>query len=199
VADEQSIVGVGRRACPPGQLDGSESHGYEPAVQPGGVVVEQAADQRAPAIDARGRVVECRGVDHGPGPVYEVGHDLQVGGSAVAVGQHCGAGPHQGARQCTEVGIAVGLASVEHRVPAGLDRIVVLREDRAEEPVAAAEVVLERRGVAGTGGAVDLPQADGVDAVGGEQHLGGVDEPFDGCGRLRSGSKRCRRRVRHAH
>ena len=199
VADEQSVVGVGRRPCPPGQLDGGEPHRHEPAVQPGGVVVEQAGDQGPPAVDAGGGVVERRRVDHRAGPVHQVGHDLQVGGSAVAVGQHGGAGPHQRARQCAEVGAAVGLVGVEHRVAAGLDRVVVLGEDRPEQPVAAAEVVLQGRGVAGAGGAVDLPQADAVDAVGREQELGGVDEPFGGRGGGRSGSKRCRCRVRHAH
>jgi hypothetical protein len=180
VADEQSIVGVGRGPSPPRELDGREPHCHEAPVQPGGVVVEQAGDQDPPAVDAGGRVVERRRVDHRAGPVHEVGHDLQVGGPTVAVGQHGGVGPDERPRQCPEVGAAVGLVGVEHGVPAGLHRVVVLGEDGPQQAVPAAEVVLEGRGVAGAGGAVDLTQADALDAVGREQHLGGVDEPLGG-------------------
>ena len=72
---------------------------------------------------------------------------------------------HQRSRQDMEVDARRGLVLVEQRVPARLGVGAVLVDDRAHEPVAVAEVVLERAGVALPGGAVDLAERDPVDAA----------------------------------
>jgi hypothetical protein len=53
-------------------------------------------------------------------------------------------------------------------------------DDRPEQPVARAEVVMERRRVLLPGRLVELPNGDPVDALAGEQALGGVDDVVSG-------------------
>ena len=147
----------------------------------------------APAVDARRGVVEVGGVDDRPGPVDQVGHDLQVGGLAVGVGELGGQRPHQGTGQRPQVGLAGGLVGVEHGVAPVLDRALVLGQDGPEQPVAVTEVVLQRRGVLGAGHPVDLAEADGVDAAVGEEALGRPDQAVAGrpAGHGRHGPSSC--------
>ena len=80
----------------------------------------------------------------------------------------------------TDVGGALGLVGVEPGVPARLDLVAVLDDDRPQQALAVADGGLQRRRVAGAGRPRDLPQADPVDAVDGEEVLGRADEPVGG-------------------
>ena len=149
-------------------------------MQAGGVVVEHVAHEPAPPFDARAGVVGGVGVERRPGTVHEVGHDLQVLRAAVGVGQLGRHRPHEGAGEGAHVGGAVGVVGVEHGVAPGLDLAAVLDEHGAQQAVAVAEVVLQRRGVLRPRGPVDLAEADPVDAVRGEQVLGRADQALGG-------------------
>ena len=184
LVNRRSSVRGAMRARRPSSTSG-EADGGEPAVQAGGVVLEQGADERAPAEDARRGVVEAAGSNSGRGRLIEVGHGSagtgarRRGRSSLAASGRTSA-PASARRSAP----AVGLVGVEHGVAPGLDLAAVLHHHGPQQPVAVAEVVLERRGVAGARGPVDLPQADAVDAVDGEQLLGRADEPL-GRGRRR--------------
>jgi hypothetical protein len=73
--------------------------------------------------------------------------------------------------------VSANFAVIGHGVAARLDVAPVLGDERPEQTVAVTKVVLERRGVLGPGHPVDLAQAHAVDAVTGEQLLGGADQP----------------------
>ena len=181
VADEQPVVGVGAGVGTAGELDDGEAEGDETAMQSERVDGQKRRNQVAPAEQAVFRVVERGRVEHRLRAIHQLGHDLEVGAAAIAE-LYCERLDER-VRERPQVGLAIRLVGVEHRMAASVDVEVVLLEDRAHEPRPVAEVVLERGRVAGTGRAHDLPQADGLDAVRGEQLLGCRDEPVPGVDR----------------
>ena len=138
----------------------------------------------APAGDRVVRVVAHRvrqdrhlvGLDRPARPVDQLGGDAQVAAAAVVVVQLGDERQHERRRQGADVVDAVRLVLVEQRVAAGVDLAAVLVEDRPQQALAVAEVVLQRRRVALAGLAVDLPQRHAVDPAVGEELLGGADE-----------------------
>lgn len=168
---------MGPRVGPPAELDGGVLHGGEPAVEAGGVGVEVLADEGPPPVDAL--VVGGHGVGLGADAPDEVGVDAQERPPAVG-GELGGEGADEGAGEEAEVARALGLVAVEQGVAGLVDGWRVAGEHGGEDAGPVAEVVLDGDGVAGPRLAVDLPQADGVDAPLGEEALGGVEQVLPG-------------------
>ena len=142
------------------------------------------SDELAPACDRVVRIVAHRvrqdrhlvGLDRAARPVHQLGGDAQVAAAAVVVVQLGDEREHERRREGADVLDAVRLVLVEQRVAARVDLPAMLVEDRAQQALTIAEVVLQRRRVALTGLTVDLPQRHAVDATVGEELLGGADE-----------------------
>ena len=79
---------------------------------------------------------------------------------------------------------AGGFHRVKHGDAAPVDAVHAVFEDRFEQHLAGAEMVMQRGHVLLAGGAVDFAQRDVIDAFFGEQTLGGEDKVFAGIGRV---------------
>lgn len=177
-ADEEPMIVPIARARPPAELgDGNHDRG-ETTIEPGRVLVEQWVDQATPTEQAVARILQAARFHRRPGPVEQVGVDLEEGGTTIGIDQLGGVGTDESAGQSSQVAARIGLVAIEQPVPLGFDRHLVTLENGFDQAIAATEVVLHGDDVASPGSPGDLPHAGAIEAALGEKLLSSGDEPI---------------------
>ncbi|UGT55102.1 hypothetical protein LTT85_31700 [Nocardia asteroides] len=165
---------TGRRARTTGEFDDRVQHSREAAMDSGSPGRQQRIGHPSPPPQTAADIIGPQDLDRWPWPIDEVGVYLEEVGATDIIGQAFSEWFHQRERELP--GTRRFPTALEHLVSASLDPEVMLVDDRLQQTVTTAEVMLQRDNVAGARFTGYLAQTHVVDATFGEQARSGCDE-----------------------